>query len=203
MTVSRQDTGLTRQKRRTRLAIVAAASKLMTDGGAPTVAEAADAALVSRATAYRYFPSQRALLLELAMEAIHPDISPVFAASPDDPVARFDAVCSTLFELVASNESQMRTMLQVTQQEWLDNRDREVSLRQGRRLEWIEEALAPLRDSLAPESFARLVSALAMVVGIEPYLVLRDVCGLERDAALETMRWAGRVLITTMRHDND
>jgi len=97
----------------------------------------------------------------------------------------------------------MRTMLQVTQQEWLDNRDREVSLRQGRRLEWIEEALAPLKDSLAPEPFARLVSALAMVVGIEPYLVLRDVCGLERDAALETMRWAGRVLITTMRHDND
>jgi AcrR family transcriptional regulator len=187
------------QKRRTRLAIVGAASTLLAQGRQPTVAEAADAALVSRATAYRYFPSQRALLLEVAMEAIHPDISPALAALPrDDPAARFDAVCSTLFDLVVNNEAQMRTMLQVTQQEWLESQDGNPPLRQGRRLEWIDDALSPMRDRLDSETFTRLVNALATVIGIEPYVVLHDVCGLDREAALETMRWAGRALITSV-----
>lgn len=190
------------QKRRTRLAIVNAAAALIANGRPPTVAEAADAALVSRATAYRYFSSQRALLLEVAMEAIHPDIGPALAAAPpDDPVARFDAVCSTLFDLVVSNEAQMRTMLRVTQEEWLQHQDSEAPLRQGRRLEWIEEALAPLRDRVDSKAFDQLVNVLATVVGIEPYVVLRDVCGLDRETALETMRWAGRALITSVGRD--
>jgi AcrR family transcriptional regulator len=198
MSVLHQDTGRFLQKRRTRLAIVKAASELMANGRQPTVAEAADAALVSRATAYRYFQSQRALLLEVAMDAIHPEIGPALAAAPPhDALARFDAVCSTLFDLVVGNEAQMRTMLRVTQEEWLEHHNTEPALRQGRRLEWIEQALAPLTATLDSAALKRLVNAIATVVGIEPYVVLRDVCGLDREAALATMRWAGRTLIAS------
>ena len=116
------------QKRGTRFAIVNAASALVAEGKRPSVAEAADAALVSRATAYRYFPSQRALLLEVAMQAIHPDVRPALGAvPPDDLLARFDAVCTVLFDLVAANEAQMRTMLQVTQEECLPTETRDRS----------------------------------------------------------------------------
>ena len=60
--------GRTNQKRRTREALVAAARSIVADGRTPTVEQAAEIASVSRTTAYRYFPSQRALLA-----AAHPE----------------------------------------------------------------------------------------------------------------------------------
>jgi AcrR family transcriptional regulator len=184
------------QKQRTRLAIVEAAARMIAEGRQPTIGEAADAALVSRATAYRYFRSQRALLLDVALQAAHPDLGAALERAPGgDAVARFDVVCTRLFELVVANEALMRTMLQVTQEEWLANQESEPALRQGRRLEWIEAALAPVRSRLQPSGFDRLVHALAAVVGVESYVVLRDVCGLDPGEALATMRWAGRALI--------
>ena len=56
------------QKRRTRDALIAAARELVASGQTPTVERAADAASISRTTAYRYFPNQRALLV-----AAHPE----------------------------------------------------------------------------------------------------------------------------------
>jgi hypothetical protein len=34
-----------------------------------------------------------------------------------------------------------------------------------------------------------------MTVGVEAYIALRDVCGLDNQAAIKTMRWAGHALI--------
>ena len=56
------------QKRRTRAALVSAARELVARGVTPTVADAADAASISRAAAYRYFPNQALLLV-----AAHPE----------------------------------------------------------------------------------------------------------------------------------
>lgn len=196
MIVSRQDSGRVLQKRRTRQALITAAAALVAKGQRPSVADAADAALVSRATAYRYFRSQRALLLDVALQAIHPDVGPALKGAGDDVFARFDVVCSAIFNLVTANEAQMRTMLQVTQEEWMANQGNLPALRQGRRLNFIEEALEPVRGRLRPTAFKRLVNSLACLVGIEPYVVLRDGSGLRPKAALETMRWAGHALIT-------
>src|ERR687883_677789 len=53
-----------RQTQRTRRALIAAADELFAEGRVPTVAAVAERADVGRATAYRYFPTQEALLLE-------------------------------------------------------------------------------------------------------------------------------------------
>ena len=64
VSISYEQSGRTQQKRRTRDQLIAAARDLIAKkGNAPTVAEAATAALVSRTTAYRYFPNQTALLV--------------------------------------------------------------------------------------------------------------------------------------------
>ena len=51
--------GRVNQKMRTRRALIEAARELVRQGERPTVAKAAKLALVSDATAYRYFPTSR------------------------------------------------------------------------------------------------------------------------------------------------
>ena len=62
------------QKLRTRAALLDAARSLVADGIEPTIAEVADAAMVSRATAYRYFPTQEALLVEVPLDEAAPTV---------------------------------------------------------------------------------------------------------------------------------
>src|SRR5262249_50809082 len=85
-----ESSGRTNQKHRTRAALIAAARELVANGLSPTVEEAAAAAQISRTTAYRYFPNQRALLV-----AAHPEIerrSLLPAHPPDDPRRRLALV---------------------------------------------------------------------------------------------------------------
>ena len=60
----RNETGRINQKRRTHDAIVRAAAELIGTGRDVTMPEIARAALVSEATAYRYFPDLPSLLQE-------------------------------------------------------------------------------------------------------------------------------------------
>jgi AcrR family transcriptional regulator len=202
MIVSRQD-GRLNQKRRTRRALIEAASNLVRAGKQPSVAEAAEAALVSKATAYRYFPTQHSLLLEVGFEAMHPSARSLLdGASGDDPQARFETVLRAVHSYMTSEEALFRTMMKVTQERWLDSADRgeqDPVVREGRRLEHIDAVIEPLRNELDGEALARLRCGLALVFGIEPIAILKDVCGLDSAEALKVLEWVGKTLIAASK----
>ncbi|MBV9485355.1 MAG: hypothetical protein JO246_04800, partial [Frankiaceae bacterium] len=85
-----EETGRTNQKRRTREALVAAARDIVASGRTPSVEEAARAAAISRTTAYRYFPTQHALLSAAHPETAKSSLLPKHP--PEDPVERLDLV---------------------------------------------------------------------------------------------------------------
>jgi AcrR family transcriptional regulator len=204
MIVSRQD-GRLNQKRRTRRAIIEAASNLVRAGQQPSVTEAAEAALVSKATAYRYFPTQHSLLLEVGFEAIHPSAQSLLEGAPeDDPGARFETVLRAVHAYMNAEEALFRTLMKVTQERWLESRDRaeqDPVVREGRRLEHIDAVIQPLRHKLDSEALARLRCGLALVFGIEPIAILKDVCGLDSGEALTVLEWVGNTLIdASTRH---
>src|SRR5438067_2784889 len=170
------------QKRRTRDALVAAARALVATGAMPTVEAAAEAASISRTTAYRYFPNQRALLV-----AAHPETG---AASllpddaPDDVATRLDLVIDAFTRSNVENEAQQRTMLRLSL-EADPVEQTQLPLRQGRAIKWIEEALAPLRQQMSQAEVHRLTLAIRSATGIEAFVWLIDVAGLSRDDARE------------------
>lgn len=198
-----EEEGRINQKRRTRAAVVAATRELLRQGKTPSIAEAADAALVSRATAYRYFPTQEYLLSEAALESAKTDINDLLEmfAPSDDPAIRLDAVVQTLQQVTIENEAAFRTLLHLSLQSRTEGGpNREVTeerLRGGRRIDWIEEALAPLGNSFEkhPATFRRLVAALSLCMGIEALIVLQDVCGLEAAPAVDVSRWVAQALL--------
>jgi AcrR family transcriptional regulator len=191
MSISYETTGRTRQKARTRHAMVAAARHLIAAGEVPTVEQAADAAGVSRATAYRYFPNQREMLV-----ATHPEIearSLLGTNPPDDVGARLDRVVDELTRILMENEPGLRTMLRLSLESEGSHRER-LLLRQGRAIGWLEDALQPLRGNIPRADMRRLVYAIRCVVGVEALVWLCDVAGLSRKDAVEQMRWSARRL---------
>jgi AcrR family transcriptional regulator len=184
--------GRTRQKQRTRSALVAAARELVTEGETPTVDEAAARASVSRTTAYRYFPNQRALLV-----AAHPEMearSLLPKTAPSDVAARLDAVITAFLNLIVDTEAQQRTMLRLSLDPDPSGRG-ELPLRKGRAIGWIGEALSPLRGQLAERDLRRLILAIRSAAGIEALVWLTDIAGLSRKEAVQLMRWSATALL--------
>lgn len=190
--MSYETRGRTRQKDRTRAALVTAARELVARGVTPSVAAAADATSISRATAYRYFPNQRSLLL-----AAHPETaarSLLGDNPPRDPAARLDKVVTAFTALIVETEPQQRTMLRLSLDP--DNPSREaLPLRQGRAIAWIAEALDPLREALSDQGVHALVLAIRSAVGVEALVWLTDIAGLTREQAVQTMRWSAQALL--------
>jgi AcrR family transcriptional regulator len=190
MAVAYERSGRTRQKARTRAALVDAARELLAGGSTPTVEEAAEAAGVSRATSYRYFPNQRALLV-----AAHPEVEArtlLGEDAPPDPEERLDHTVRALIRLTIDTEPELRTMLRLSLGPGPKD---ELLLRQGRAIGWLEEALAPLRGRLTRSELRRLVLAIRSACGIEPLVWLTDVGGLSRQEAGDLMRWSALTLL--------
>jgi AcrR family transcriptional regulator len=184
--------GRTAQKRRTRDALIAAARQLVADGLTPTVEAAARAAAISRTTAYRYFPSQRALLAAAHPETAAESLLPHDA--PDDVAARLDLVVAAFTRMIVDTEAQQRTMLRLSLDAEPPERS-DLPLRQGRAIKWIEEALRPLRPQMSAGRLRRLAVAIRSATGIEALVWLTDVAGLSRDDATDLMRWSARALL--------
>jgi AcrR family transcriptional regulator len=199
MTRARQDPRAN-QKARTRAAIVAAAQEHREAHGAtPTVAEAASAAGVARATAYRYFPTQEALEVEVA--GVTPDVAAIEAALEelpgDDAEERVLALLDALNPVALAREEHFRLALWVYLDTWLRSRragDEAPAVREGRRMRWLDQALGPL-DDLHDDRRRRLLAALALTLGGDSMVVMKDVCRLDDDEALDVLRWTAKAIL--------
>jgi len=196
MVVSRkkEGAGRWRQRRRTRKALLDAARALLERGENPSIAAVAETAEVSRATAYRYFPSERALALELQLELTLPSMDAILGAR-GDPQHRAAHVQRVFHDHAVRNEAAFRHFLSAVHELRLAGRAQDLPRRGGRRVEALEDVLAPLGKQLGAHTLENLRCGLAMLVGVEALLVLQDVCGLDPERAGEVGEWAVRTLI--------
>ena len=188
------------QKRRTRKAIVDAAIGLLARGGRPSVSEVAAAADVSRRTVFLHFPTFDHLLLDATAGALSE--SGVGRAVADGPpgeggAARVERMVRAMQRVTPEIERLGRALVRLTVDVNAPQRRDGLPRRGYRRMEWIESALAPLRDRLDPAAWRRLACALAMVVGWESLIVQRDVCALSVEEGEELSVWVARALVTT------
>jgi AcrR family transcriptional regulator len=189
------------QKERTRAAVVQAATDMLRLGLQPTVGEAAERAKVSRATAYRYFPTQDALLVEVSQ--MNPAAEPVeqwLAALPKGGEAadRLQGLLSTFNPIVLEQAVSLRTGLRSYLDVWLEQHrkgEQPDGVREGRRMRWLGEVLAPLKGKLTPARLKRLQQALSLTLGVEAMVVLKDVCQAGDREALATLDWAAQALV--------
>jgi AcrR family transcriptional regulator len=183
--------GRSNQKARTRAAILVSAIQLIREGGLPTVEEAALAAGISKRTAYRYFTSQDHMLADAALDALRVRMNEMFAAiaASTDVHARIATLAVALSRLTQTHEAELRVMMRASLDQGSNALGRvpTVPARGRRRLDWIEAALQPIHDQLPKDRYTRLVNSLAVCLGVDAVMVLRDVCGVTGVAAEDTM----------------
>ena len=177
--------GRTNQKARTRKAIIDACRKLAASGADVTMPQVARLALVSEATAYRYFPDMVSLLQE-ALDGLWPDAAQAMApvAGSADPGERIAFACEYLMRGVHAYQGSVRAMISHTIAV-----PARAPARPGIRFGLIDHALAPFQDPggpayLPPAAMTALKNDLAIVVSAEALFVLTDLCGLAPDDAI-------------------
>jgi len=188
--------GRPNQKQRTRKDLLEAAARLVREGRRPSLDEVAEAALISRATAYRYFPNIEALLIEASIQLAAPDAGLLEGASPSDPVERLQKVDGAFETMILENEAALRLMLaRIVERGVRGGAPSDLPVRQNRRLPLIEAALEPSRQNIDPGTFEKLVSALSILIGTESFVVTKDVLQLSDAEAREVRRWAVEALV--------
>jgi hypothetical protein len=173
---------------------------MLREGRQPTVADAAEAAGVHRATAHRYFPTPQSLVAEATLTVGDPDPAETYRGiERGDPLALMDAGVRAVSAYMFREEALFRSIVQLTIERWFAQQAapeaQREPVRETRRFGWIDRALEPVTASLPAASLRKLRYALALVFGAEALIVTRDVSRLSPDEATEVMRWAATTLI--------
>lgn len=176
---------------RTYKIVLETALRLSKTGKIPSVSEVAEAADVSRATAYRYFPTQAALVQAIVYEALGPILE--WESSSTDARERIADLFAFAYPRMISQETPLRASLAMA----LDERAQKnpTPRFRGTRRILIGNALKPLGKTLKKTELDRLSQALSLVFGIESIVVLQDVWKLEGQKAADVARWAADALM--------
>ncbi|MFN0039277.1 MAG: TetR/AcrR family transcriptional regulator [Burkholderiales bacterium] len=181
-----------------------AAMRLMQGGLIPSVSDVAEAAEVSRATAYRYFTSQSALIQAAVDEAL----GPILAWKSDSRFAkdRVTELVTFAYPRMESYEATLKAALRLALDQWSRRHaglfGDEVPMVRGHRIALLHSAVSPLKGRLSRAGFERLTQSLSLVFGTEAFVVLKDIWGLNSRRAQDVALWTCHALIQAAVAEN-
>ena len=174
--------------------MVTTASAMMRRGLSPSVSEVAEAAGVSRSTAYRYFPTLADMLRAVVAEALGPILD------WDDPAtdgkARLASLYGKTFARLAEHEATFRAAIRQSLEPSAEVPG-DKTLGRGHRKALLARAIGD--SGLSPEQSERLVQALSLTFGIEAMIVLKDICGLDDRGARDVAMWGAQAMLQAAR----
>lgn len=173
--------------------MVATARDMMRRGLSPSVSEVAEAAGVSRSTAYRYFPTLADMLRAVVGEALGPILD--WTGTDEAGTGRLASLYATAFPRLFEHEATFRAALRQS----LEAGRADASLGRGHRRDLLARAVADL--GLDAERERRLLAALSLTFGIEAVVVLKDIWGLGEEEVEAVALWAAGALVAAALRD--
>ncbi len=169
--------------------------RLLSTGRTPSIVDVVKEAQVSRRTIYMYFPTVEQLLLDATLGALSANaIDPLVSKPLDGDVhSRIEQLSRAANRLSGETMHLGRALIRLTVEA---EEPRSGGPRRGyRRVQWIESALESVCTQLSGQEFERLVSALTVLMGWEPLIILKDVRGLGQKEAESVLAFAARAIV--------
>ena len=189
--------GLSGPAVRTKELLLNAASELIRRlGHVPSIGEVAKAAGVSRATAYRYFPSRSKLIAAVVDSSLGPVRR--FESQLESVDERLAELFGTTFVRFTEFEPQMRSALQLSLEHaalQAAGRLEEEPYRRGYRIDILRRTFAPLSRTMPARSVDRLCKAMSLLFGIEPYVILKDIWDCDNAEVGRIALWMANALL--------
>lgn len=193
---------LTEAQTRTQQRLVAAAMHLSESGALPTLTEVAAQAELSRATAYRYFPTQSALVAAMVEESLRPIIE--WKPQHPDAQKRISELLSFAYPRMLEHEGVLRAALQLSLQQWSEKRrnpQTHETLVRGNRKNILKRALEPLESKLSPAAIQRLIHAFSLIYGSEVFMVMKDIWHVEDTEIQDVTQWMAKAILRQAEED--
>ncbi|MCX8956975.1 TetR/AcrR family transcriptional regulator [Erwinia psidii] len=194
---------LTATRARTRRLLIATAMRMFDSGAFPSITEVAAEAQLSRATAYRYFPTQSALVSAIVTETLSPIKS--WRPTREDVSDRIDELLSFAFPKMLEHEGTLRAALHLSLTQWAQSQSarhpEKERLVRGNRKALLQQVVEPLKNELPPEMIERVVQSLSLVYGSEIFLVMKDIWGADNDRLQDIGKWIAKAIIRQARED--
>ena len=194
---------LSAPKERTRRVLLEGMKELLRTGAPLTVQALADETGVSRATVYRYFPSNTSVALNATMPLTDdPFDDPTWSNRNEDfqklskleVAERAGSLVRVMGEWAFDHERELRTVLALS----LNPGSVTKGLaRKGRtnRHRWITSLLADLPSEVKKTDRERLAQSLTPLFGADAVVWVTDVAQLNREKGLDLLQWMATSLV--------
>lgn len=194
---------LTATRARTRRLLIETAMKMFDSGAFPSITEVAQEAQLSRATAYRYFPTQSALVSAIVTETLSPIKS--WRPTKKDASERIDELLGFAFPRMLEHEGTLRAALHLSLTQWAQSRSNErpekEKLVRGNRKVLLQHVVEPLNQEMSPMMVERVVQSLSLVYGSEIFLVMKDIWGCDNAQLEDIGKWIAKAIVRQARED--
>ena len=183
--------GRTGQKQKTREKILQAAKELQGKGVEFSLEHVAKVAGVSRATIYRYYSNKDILSAEAVLDMRTRTPDQILSEFPESDLETTLLGIQQYYNTLAiKNEKAFRKYLSV-----FLNPENPVSVRGARRIQTLSRAVEEKNSSISGKDQERLVYMATLMMGIEAFIVTRDVCRLDEGSSEEVLQWGLKTLI--------
>lgn len=192
-------------RKRTYVLLVTTALELFEKGAMPSVSELALEAGVSRATAYRYFPTQSDLITATVNESLGPILT--WRPQSEKTEERIDELLTFAFPRMFEHEGALRAALQASLQQWAQGRSapQEVKSKQferGNRKDILAMVTTPMKSEYPQEIVGKVIKAFSVIYGSEIFLVLKDIWKMDNQQVIELAQWMAKAIMNQAVADN-
>nr|WP_314263333.1 TetR/AcrR family transcriptional regulator [uncultured Moellerella sp.] len=193
-------------RKRTYHLLINKALELFEQGAMPSVSELASVSGVSRATAYRYFPTQSDLITATVSESLGPILT--WRPKSEETQERIAELLNFAYPRMFEHEGVLRAALQISLQQWaedrsLNNEIREKRLERGNRKDILTMVTAPMKNNFSPEVIDHVIKAFSVIYGSEILLVLKDIWRMDNEQVINMSQWMAKAILNQAIKDNE
>ncbi|OBU05935.1 TetR/AcrR family transcriptional regulator [Morganella psychrotolerans] len=195
-------------RRRTFNLLINTALTLFEQGAIPSVSELAADAGVSRATAYRYFPTQS----DLISATVNASLGPILTWRSDSPEThtRMEQLLAFAYPQMFKHEGALRAALYVSLQQWAQDRSAsaksqvndEKKLIRGHRKAILANVVEPLKSQVDNDTLDKVIRAFSLVYGSEVFLVMKDIWKMDDSGVIDITQWMAKAIINQALSDS-